>query len=144
MDEGNESVLENAQQVLTLLKNSAVFSGVPEADLTQLARGFAPRAFPAGGIAVREGERGREIFLVIDGAFDVFASETDGRKRLDILGPGSIFGEIAALTGGRRYATVQAAVDSKVLVNEETNFHEVLRASRPLSEAILRSLDRYA
>ncbi|MGK0186913.1 MAG: CRP-like cAMP-binding protein [Verrucomicrobiales bacterium] len=132
------------EEVVNLLRASAVFSDVPDDDLAALAAGFVRRQFSAGSIAVREGERGREIFLVTDGAFDVFASEADGRRRLDTLGPGVIFGEIAALTGGRRYATVQAAVDSSALVNEEANFHDVLRASRPLSEAILRSLDRYA
>ena len=112
--------------------------------MAALAAGFVLRKFPAGDVAVRGGERGHEIFLITSGAFDVFASEIDGRYRLDTLRTGAIFGEIAALTGGRRYATVQAAVDSTALVNEETNFHQVLRASRPLSEAILRSLDRYA
>jgi CRP/FNR family cyclic AMP-dependent transcriptional regulator len=131
-------------EVVELLKDSAMFADVPETDLAALAEGFVVREFEAGGIAVREGERGREIFLVLDGAFDVFASEQEGRKRLGTLKPGAIFGEIAALTGGRRYATVQAAVPSRVVVNEEKNFHVVLRASRPLSEAILRSLDRYA
>lgn len=131
-------------RTIALLRASHVFAGVPEGDLEALAKGFVPRDFAAGGIAVREGERGGEIFLVLEGAFEVFASETGGRRRLDTLGPGAIFGEIAALTGGRRYATVQAVEDSRVLVNAESNFHNVLRASRALSEAILRSLDRYA
>lgn len=131
-------------EVLSLLRESEVFKEVPAEDLSALATGFVRREFPAGSIAVREGEQGREIFLITEGTFDVFASEADGRHRLDTLGAGVIFGEIAALTGGRRYATVQAAVDSTALVNEEANFHDILRASRPLSEAILRSLDRYA
>jgi CRP-like cAMP-binding protein len=131
-------------EVLALLRATTVFRDVPDEDLAALADGFVHRRFPAGDVAVREGERGHEIYLITGGAFDVFASEVDGRHRLDTLRTGAIFGEIAALTGGRRYATVQAAVDSTVLVNEETNFHQVLRASRPLSEAILRSLDRYA
>lgn len=130
--------------VLVLLRATAVFHDVPNEDLAALAGGFVLRQFPAGEVAVREGERGHEIFLITEGAFDVFASEVDGRHRLDTLGAGAIFGEIAALTGGRRYATVQAVVDSAALVNEEANFHQMLRASRPLSEAILRSLDRYA
>lgn len=140
----NVSSPVNLDGILSLLQSSEVFKDVPEEDLTALAAGFVRREFPAGSIAVREGERGREIFLVTEGAFDVFASEADGRHRLDTLGAGVIFGEIAALTGGRRYATVQAAVDSSALVNEEANFHDILMASRPLSEAILRSLDRYA
>lgn len=125
------------------MKSSPVFKDVPDADLGLLAAGFVPRTFAAGENAVREGERGGEIFLITEGAFDVFADESDGRRRLDTLKAGAIFGEFAALTGGCRYATVQAAVDSCALVNAEANFHDVLHASRPLSEAILRSLERY-
>ncbi|MCB1096362.1 MAG: cyclic nucleotide-binding domain-containing protein [Verrucomicrobiales bacterium] len=138
------STFADPGEVMALLRASTVFRDVPEEDLAALAAGFVAREFPAGEVAVREGERGHEIFLITAGSFDVFASEASGRHRLDTLGAGAIFGEIAALTGGRRYATVQAAVDSIALVNEEKNFHEVLRASRTLSEAILRSLDRYA
>ena len=128
---------------LEILRQSGQFARVPEEELGEFARGFEPRSFSAGDIAVKEGDRGREIYLILEGNFDVKTCDADGCEHLNSLGAGAMFGEMAALTGGRRFATVQAVTDAKVLVNAEAQFHEILQSSKALSEAILSSLDKY-
>ena len=138
----------SSEEIIALLRESDVFAGVPEVDLRALAAGFAARRFAPGELAVTEGERGRELFLVTEGDFRVFSGVESGGeeagKELGTLSRGEIFGEIAALTGGRRYASVQAVTNAEAMVNAEENFHHVLRQSRALSEAICRSLEKYA
>ena len=78
-----------------------------------------------------QGEEGSEIYLVLDGVFDV---EVDGDTVAEV-GPGAIVGERAVLEGGRRTATVRARTAAKVAVQdasaiETDDLHEVAAGHR--------------
>ncbi len=70
------------------------------------------RKLEAGGTITVQGEPGDELFLVIDGVFDV---EVDGRIVAEV-GPGAIVGERAILEGGLRSSTVRARTAARVAV----------------------------
>ncbi len=70
------------------------------------------RRIGEGDIVVRQGDRGDELFVVLDGVVGV---EVDGVD-LGALGPGSVFGEWAILEAGLRRATVRALSACKVAV----------------------------
>jgi hypothetical protein len=73
---------------------------------------IARRRLAPGETLVEQGEPGEELYLVLDGIFDV---EIDGAKVAE-LGPGAIAGERAALEGGVRTATLRAATPARVAV----------------------------
>jgi hypothetical protein len=73
---------------------------------------IARRRVAPGETLVQQGEPGEELYLVLDGLFDV---EIDGAKVAE-LGPGAIAGERAALEGGVRTATLRAATPARVVV----------------------------
>jgi len=60
----------------------------------------------------REGRIGREFFLILSGTVAV----TQKGRRVNTLGPGDFFGELAALDPGPRTATVTALSDLEVLI----------------------------
>lgn len=62
------------------------------------------RKLEPGETLVEQGERGEELFLLLDG---VLVAEVDGEEVAEI-GPGAILGERAALEGGVRQATLRA------------------------------------
>jgi voltage-gated potassium channel len=65
------------------------------------------REVPAGATIVKEGEIGDAAFFVLDGRTAAGTPEPDGSYRsLSSMTSGDFFGEIAALTGSRRTATV--------------------------------------
>lgn len=64
----------------------------------------------AGEVLVRQGEPGRDVFLVLDG---VIAVERDG-ERLAEYGPGAMLGERAHLEGGARTSTLVAVTPCRV------------------------------
>jgi len=64
----------------------------------------------AGAQLVRQGEPGREIYLVLDGVVGV---ERDG-TRLAEYGPGAMLGERAGLEGGVRTSTLVAVTPCRV------------------------------
>jgi hypothetical protein len=70
------------------------------------------RRLVEGDTLVREGDEGRDLFLILDG---VLAIERDG-KRVAEVGPGAILGEQALLGDGRRTATVVATTNARIAV----------------------------
>ena len=65
-----------------------------------------------GETLVEQGERGRDLFVLLDGVFDV---EIDGDVVAQV-GSGAILGERAVLGDGRRTATLRAVRSSRVAV----------------------------
>ena len=61
---------------------------------------------PPGGVLLREGEVGDDVFEVVDGTLEVLRGTE--LHRIDLVGPGTTLGDIAALAGTPRRATVQA------------------------------------
>jgi len=65
-----------------------------------------------GAVIVEQGERGRDLFLILDG---VVRFEVDG-ERIAEYGPGSLHGERAVLEGGLRTATMRAVTPCRLAV----------------------------
>jgi CRP-like cAMP-binding protein len=88
--------------------------------LRALAARLKPRTIRTGEAVVRQGEAGRNCFLIRRGQVEVLVAATDGggdaaARRVAILGPGEVFGEVELLAGGTRNATVRALEPCEVL-----------------------------
>jgi hypothetical protein len=70
------------------------------------------RTYEQGQAIVRQGDEGRELFLLLDGIVDV---EVDGEEVAEI-GPGALLGEKALLEGGKRTATLWATTPVRAVV----------------------------
>jgi CRP-like cAMP-binding protein len=70
------------------------------------------RRVSRGETLVEQGNPGRELFVLLDGVFDV---EVDGEVVAQV-GSGAILGERAVLGDGRRTATLRAVRSSRVAV----------------------------
>jgi CRP-like cAMP-binding protein len=90
----------------------------------------------AGRTLVREGSVGREFFVIIDGEAEV----TRNGRRINRLGPGEAFGEIALLDTSPRVATVSALTDMTVEVLTRSEFADLLDGAPALTRKLLRSL----
>ena len=72
----------------------------------------ARRVVEPGAALVEQGERGTDLYLLLDGVFGV---EIDGDEVAEI-GPGAVLGERALLEGGERTATLRAKTKCRVAV----------------------------
>jgi CRP-like cAMP-binding protein len=70
------------------------------------------RRVARGETLVEQGQTGNDLFVLLDGVFDV---EIDGEVVAQV-GSGAILGERAVLGGGRRTATLRAVRSSRVAV----------------------------
>ena len=95
--------------------------------------------FEPGAIVVEEGEVGDAFFLILEGEADVEASDfTETPREVATLPPGHVFGEIAALTGEPRTATVVAKTGLKVHRFETKAVFKVLDDYPDVVEALKR------
>jgi hypothetical protein len=62
----------------------------------------------AGATVVQQGDPGDAFYLVVKGAFGVYVAASEGdESRVNSVGPGAPFGEMALLTGRPRSASVE-------------------------------------
>jgi CRP-like cAMP-binding protein len=95
------------KDVMERLARVQIFSGCSKRELRTIAEAVRPVNHPAGAIVASEGEPGSGLFVIDRGEADV----TIGGKKINHLGPGDSFGEMALLDGGPRTATVTATTD---------------------------------
>jgi CRP/FNR family transcriptional regulator, cyclic AMP receptor protein len=89
-----------------------------------------------GTVLCREGETGREWFVVRDGQATVSIAGED----VATVGPGGFFGELALLDGEPRVATVTATTDMQLIVMSRPEFNELLAQMPLVSRRILREI----
>lgn len=100
------------------MSNEAWLSGVilrtalPDTEWTRLEAGGRPVVFSRGQTIFSRGTPGEHIYLIRHGRVEISVILADGQKAvLNQMGPGEVFGEIAALDGGPRSADAIAATD---------------------------------
>ena len=93
----------------------------------------------AGHLLTEKGLTQREIFVILDGVFEVH----DGDRRLSVLGTGDVIGEIGFFgTSGRRSASVTAASDGQVLALRRHFVDELMKTDPACAAEILFGLAR--
>lgn len=103
-------------EVIALLRRSALFRGLDDAELDALAAKAQPAEFSAGQIIVRRGERGEALMVLASGhAKIVTTSQRGAELMINIIEPGGILGELALLDGGERSADAIALEDVELV-----------------------------
>jgi len=121
---------------LALLERIPLFSGLGQKGLVRLGQLADEVDVPAERCLMAQGDRGSEMFVVVSGQVRV---ERDG-QRINTLGPGEFFGEIAILDGGPRTATVTADEQSRLLVLTHRDFHSMMEEFPEIAVDVLTSL----
>jgi CRP-like cAMP-binding protein len=116
---------------------SPLFEGLSEDELLALVQGLQLRTVEPGDIVLTEGEPGQSIFIVATGQVKVFIRNPTGHDvPLCGLGEGAFFGEISALSGRSRTATVTAAAPSVLLELDQPAMEAITRAHPRVQEIL--------
>jgi CRP-like cAMP-binding protein len=126
---GRDTYLEHLASV-------PLFAACSRKDLQRIARASDEVQIPEGRTLMKQGDVGRECFVLVDGKVKV---ERNG-KRIASLGPGAYFGELSLLDKGPRTATVTAESPITVLVLGPREFSGVLDEVPTLAHKLLTAL----
>jgi CRP-like cAMP-binding protein len=106
-------------EVIALTGPAGTFWGrLSPAEQAAFAAASARRGFAAGEVIVGQGEETKQVYVVLGGHVKVIAGATAGHGvMLAVCGPGEVIGELSAIDGRPRSATMTAidAVDVLLL-----------------------------
>jgi CRP-like cAMP-binding protein len=124
-------------QKIELLRKVPLFARCSKRELAEIATLADEIDLRQDKELIREGARGREFFVLLEGKADVLK---DG-KRINEMGPGEFFGEIALVAPSPvRTATVKATTPVRVLVVTAQNFRRLLERSPDIKLKVLEAL----
>ena len=121
---------------IDLIKSVPLFSSCSKKELEAIAAQADELVVPAGKTLTKEGDRGREFMVIVDGAAEV---RKKGR-RLNLLGSGDFLGEIALISGGRRTATVTTTKETDLLVLTDRAFQQLTRKMPSINASVLKAV----
>lgn len=122
-------MLEFNQEVLAFLRQSHLFSGLSDYQITELLPLIREISVKEGVTLIQENEVSDEIYLIKEGELAVTKLEptTGSTLQLALLGPGTVVGELTLLDNAPRSASVRALKPSVLLALSITE----LRALAP-------------
>jgi CRP/FNR family transcriptional regulator, cyclic AMP receptor protein len=121
---------------IELLKRVPLFAGCSKKELERIATLADEIDFRAGKRLIREGEPGREFFVLVDGSAQISRKG----KPIDTAGPGDFFGEMALLADQPRNATVTTTSDVDALVVTARSFRDLIGDSPLIALKVMRAV----
>lgn len=119
-----------------MIANVPLFGELSKRDLAKIASVADEIDFRTGKVLTREGKRGREFFILLEGEADVRRRG----KKLATRGAGDFFGEIALVSNVPRVATVTTISPVRALVITDRDFRSLLRSSPPIALKVLEAV----
>lgn len=100
------------------------------------------QTFETGQPLFQEGDRAAFVYLVQSGRVDIYRGKGAHRRKLNTIGPGGVFGEMAVIDGEPRMADAIAGARTVCLLIPRAVLEEKLRTADPFIRALLRILVR--
>jgi serine/threonine protein phosphatase PrpC len=116
-----------------VLANMPLFSRLTERELLRVMQLVEVREYGDGDLVIREGDKGDELFIVLDGKVRV----SRGEQTLTHLGQGEHVGEMALIRSVPRSATVAAVGAAELIAIRRADFFEILRKEHEIAVKML-------
>ena len=130
-------------EILSLLRAVDLLSPLSDGAHETIANAAKVHFYSKGEAILRRGAAGDSMFLVNDGTVSVRVADDDGGDgvhEIAQLGPGSVVGEMALLTGEARMADVVALTDVATIEIGKDALGPILRDHPELAAAISRKM----
>jgi CRP/FNR family cyclic AMP-dependent transcriptional regulator len=120
-----------------------LLAGLPETELRALEERCRWRRHRAGDLILDRDSETRDLLFVVQGKAQVVNYAASGREVIyGVIGSGDYFGELAAIDGEPRSASVIAIEDCLLAALPPQSFHELLLRHGSVALAVLRRLAR--
>ncbi|MCK6573800.1 cyclic nucleotide-binding domain-containing protein [Myxococcota bacterium] len=121
------------------LERLPLFKGLGDEALQALRGVVRQRTCKAGEVLFTEGDRAREMFILLAGNVSIFKRLPDAREEcLATLVPGALVGELALIDGQPRSASARiSGGEASLLVLARDDFDRLFRANKPFAFLVL-------
>ena len=123
-------------QKVELIKRVPLFAGLSKRELEEIASIADEIDLREGKVLTEQGRSAREFFVLLEGKADV----SKNGERINQLGDGDFFGEIALVSRSPRTATVTATSPVRALVITDRSFRRLLEGSPEIQLKVLEAL----
>jgi CRP-like cAMP-binding protein len=123
-------------QKATMLSKVPLFAGLGERELAQVGQLADEVTVRPGKVLAKEGASGHEFFVILDGTIDI----SKAGERVNTMGPGEFFGELALIGKVPRTATATAATPATLLVVGHREFNSLLASQPAIQDKIMRAV----
>lgn len=122
------------------LRGIPLFAGLADEDIRLIETNCRELCYAAREVIFREGDEGRDLFIIADGSVEIWKDYLDAdADLLSVYNAGDLFGEMALIDDAPRSATVVARQPCRLLAISRPKFESITKAS-PISRLIMRSL----
>jgi len=134
--------LELSSVMHAALKTTPLFSALDENEYKIVASTLEPSFIKKGEAVFREGDTGKDLYILFSGALKAYRTQSDGTQRLllEAKQQGNVFGELSIVTEEPRSATVCATENSVVLMFPITEFYRILAQHPIIGFKILKAI----
>ena len=137
MSNGHEHLART--EIVEQLRATPLFGGLDNDQLERLVEMGEIVDLPAGSRLINEGDPADALFVVLDGELEVTKRAGSSEIPVARVGPGALQGEISAIEGGRRIASVRAVTEAEVLRIPIGAVRDLLSAGPDVALAIIRT-----
>jgi CRP-like cAMP-binding protein len=123
-------------QKTDLIRKVPLFARCSRAELKEIATLADEIDLREGKEMTREGAPGREFFVLLEGTADVKKNS----RKVNTLGPGDFFGEIALVSREPRTATVIATSPVRALVITDRSFRRLLDDAPQVQTKVMEAM----
>ncbi len=148
---GEDPELRNLQQlrirhrkVHNFLRATEGFGSLPPKTLQDFLEHLSPMSVAANETIVREGEISEEFYIIEEGRARVFVSENGTDRNVAFLRAGDYFGEVSALEGTPRTATVQSVSECRLLCMKREALQALMAGHEEFAQAMEDRMAAYA
>lgn len=120
------------QKPVEMLRKLPWLSKLDEGVFQQVVDGFKNRQFPEGATLLKEQDPDNGMFVIVSGQVKI---EIRG-VTMDVVGPGSLIGEMAVLTGYPRTASVVAVSPVEAVWIESASLKAIMKSSVDLENSL--------
>lgn len=118
------------------LKAVQVFSDLDIKDREQLAGWMTEKTYSSDQPIITQEDNSKDVYFLINGHVRATMYATSGKEvSYQDLGPGEMFGELAAIDGGPRTTYVVALCDTRVARMNSERFWEVLQGHPSVAQS---------
>jgi len=129
-----EDNVAHTVQILTFLKQNALFKETPVDQLAHLIQIARTQKLPENAEFIKEGETGDELFIIMDGEVSV----TRRGKEIARLGIGDCIGELSIIDKEPRSATVKTTKQSLLLSLKRNDFLLTLKSNPTIAINVMK------